>query len=354
MIERFFLRSGVPMVLNTSLNVSEPIVETPEQALRLVSSCGLCALMLDDTLVVSQDEPEPQAAPQAALRFEPTQDRYGTRLALVFGNEAKEGQCPFYRRSECSHCDIGQGEGHAVSAEHHGQRLRWFVHHYRRELPMVSHLVLYNSGSLLNPKEMTPAALDMLLDFAGTLPSLQMLSLDTRELFVTQARLRMLRQRLRSQVALRLILGLESADDEVRLIYLNKRMPQQAIERAVADLAASGDNVGLWISLVFGAPGRRGEHAVDDLLLGVEYGLRLAAEYKLPVDFNVHPFYPSQRSLQVHPDHPRADLGRLAEAIQAAEAVIAERGQSASLFVGWQDEAHDQRQDLRLGERSQR
>ena len=185
MIERFFLRSGVPMVLNTSLNVSEPIVETPEQALRLVSSCGLCALMLDDTLVVSQDEPEPQAAPQAALRFEPTQDRYGTRLALVFGNEAKDGQCPVYRRSECSHCDIGQGEGHAVSAEHHGQRLRWFVHHYRRELPMVSHLVLYNSGSLLNQGD-DPAALDMLLDFAGTLPSLQMLSLDTRELFVTK------------------------------------------------------------------------------------------------------------------------------------------------------------------------
>lgn len=354
LLERFFLRSGVPMVLNTSLNVSEPIVETPEQALRLVESCGLCALMLDDKLVVSQHEPELQAAPQAALRFEPTQDRYGTRLALVFGNEAKDGQCPFYRRGECSHCDIGDGEGQAVSADHHVRRLRWFIHHYRRELPTVSHLVLYNSGSVLNPKELSPHALDSIIDWANTLPGLQMLSLDTREVFVSQERLVLLRQRVRSQVALRLILGLESADDEVRLVYLNKRMPQQAIERAVQALAGCGDNVGLWISLVFGAPGRRGEQAVEDLLLGVEYGLRLAREYKLPVDFNIHPFYPSQRSLRLHPDHPRADLGKLTEALHAAEAVISEHGPSASLFVGWQDEAHDQRQDLRIDERSLR
>lgn len=354
LIERFFLRSGVPMVLNTSLNVCEPIVETPEQALRLVASCGLDALMLDDTLVVSPDEPELSAAPQAALRFEPTQDRYGTRLALVFGNEAKDGSCPFYRRGECSHCDIGEGEGHAVSADHHARRLRWFMHHYRRELPEVRHLVLYNSGSILNPKELSPAALDSILDWANTLPRLQMLSLDTRELFVNKERLISLRERVRPQLALRLILGLESADDEVRLVYLNKRMPQQAIEQAVQALAHSGDNLGLWISLVFGAPGRRGEQAMEDLLLGVEYGLRLARDYKLPVDFNIHPFYPSQRSQLLHPDHPRADLAQLAEALQAAEAVIDASGLTASLFVGWQDEAHDQRQDLRLSERSLR
>lgn len=350
LIERFFLRSGVPMVLNTSLNVQEPIVESPEQALRLVADCGLDALLLDDHLVVKPGEPVPRHAPAAALRFEPTQDRYGTRLALVFGNEAKDGACPYHRRSECSHCDIGAGEGQAVSALEHALRLQWFAYHYRRELPMVRHLVLYNSGSLLNPREMSEAALCGIVDWAAQLPSLHMLSLDTREVFVRRERLAELRKRLPSQVALRVIVGLESADDEVRLIYLNKRMPREAVERAVAEIAASGDNMGLWISLVFGPPGRRNEAASEDLLTGISYSVDLAQRYQLPIDFNIHPFYPSQRSLRMHPDHPRADLALLHDALASARAELAARRSDASLFVGWQDEAHDQRQDLRLGE----
>ena len=350
LLEQFYLRTGVPMVLNTSLNVQEPIVETPEQALRLVAECGLDALLLDDVLVVAKSEPSLAEAPAAALRFEPTQDRFGMRLSLVFGNEAKDGVCPFYRRDECSHCDIGAGEEKAATADSHAQRWNFFAHHYRRELPQVNHLVLYNSGSLLNPKEMSPLALGALCDEAAKLPSLRMLSLDTRELFVQRDRLSALRSRLPAQVSLRIILGLESADEEVRLIYLNKRMPTPAIEQAVAELAASGDNVGLWLSLVFAPPGRRGEAAVTDLVEGIRYGVALAQRHRLPVDFNIHPFYPSKRSLRAHPDHPRADVAQLQLALSAAQTELADLGSDASLFVGWQDEQHDQRQDLRLAE----
>ncbi len=354
LVEQFYLRTGVPMVLNTSLNVQEPICETPAEALRLVQQCGLSALLLDDVLVVAAGEPAVMAAPSAALRFEPTRDRTGVRLALVFGNEAKDGVCPFYRRDECSHCDIGAGEGQAVDAGSHLLRWQWFAHHYRNELPTVSHLVLYNSGSLLNPKEMSPEALEKLCANAAKLPALRMLSLDTRELFVRRERLSALRSRLPQQVQLRVILGLESADEEVRLIYLNKRMPTEKVEEAAAELAASGGGTGLWLSLLFAPPGRRGEAAISDLLDGVRYGVGLAARHKLPLDFNIHPFYPSRRSLRAHPDHPRADLHLLKQALAAAQNELAELGSEASLFVGWQDEQHDQRQDLRLDERALR
>lgn len=350
LIEQFYVRTGVPMVLNTSLNVQEPIVETPAEALRLVTDCGLDAVLLDDVLVVQKSEPALLAAPEAALRFEPTLDRYGVRLALVFGNEAKDGVCPFYRRQECSHCDIGAGEGQAVDAGSHLLRWQWFVHHYRRELPSVRHLVLYNSGSLLNPKEMSTAALGTICEEAAKLPKLRMLSLDTRELFVKRQRLSALRAGLPAQVQLRVILGLESADEEVRLIYLNKRMPTAKVEEAAHELAASGDGVGLWLSLLFAPPGRRGEAAITDLLEGIRYGVRLAARHKLPLDFNIHPFYPSRRSLRAHPDHPRADVRLLDAALAEAKAELAALGSEASLFVGWQDEQHDQRQDLRLDE----
>ena len=95
---------------------------------------------------------------------------------------------------------------------------------------------------------------------------------------------------------------------------------------------------GLWISLVFGPPGRRNEAAIDDLLTGISYSLDLAQRYQLPLDFNIHPFYPSQRSLRMHPDHPRTDLALLHDALAAARAELAARGSDASLFVGWQDD----------------
>ena len=51
----------------------------------------------------------PQYVPEKRLLFAPTVDAYGTRLALVFGNESKSGACPFYGQA-CFHCDIGAGE----------------------------------------------------------------------------------------------------------------------------------------------------------------------------------------------------------------------------------------------------
>jgi hypothetical protein len=97
----------------------------------------------------------PKVAPRAASLFEPVRDRYGWRLALVFGNHAPNGRCPYYPRA-CFHCDIGAGEGSAFDHATNRRRLDWFRDHYRAELDSISHLVLYNSGSILNPREMPP------------------------------------------------------------------------------------------------------------------------------------------------------------------------------------------------------
>ena len=50
-IRAFQERTGIPMVLNTSFNRDEPIVESPEQAVECFMSGGLDALVLEHTLV---------------------------------------------------------------------------------------------------------------------------------------------------------------------------------------------------------------------------------------------------------------------------------------------------------------
>lgn len=57
LVRRFWLKTGVPMLLNTSFNVNdEPLVETPEDALLCMLCTNIDACLLDDLLVTKSEE----------------------------------------------------------------------------------------------------------------------------------------------------------------------------------------------------------------------------------------------------------------------------------------------------------
>jgi carbamoyltransferase len=51
LINEFYKLTGIPMLLNTSFNCQEPIVETPEDAVATFKKCGLDLLVIDNYLV---------------------------------------------------------------------------------------------------------------------------------------------------------------------------------------------------------------------------------------------------------------------------------------------------------------
>lgn len=55
LIDAFREASGVPMVLNTSLNENEPVVCTPQEALDCFLRTSMDLLVLGDTMVSRQD-----------------------------------------------------------------------------------------------------------------------------------------------------------------------------------------------------------------------------------------------------------------------------------------------------------
>ena len=58
LIKRFHAMTGCPMVVNTSFNIrGEPIVCTPEDALRCFLGTGIDALVLEDTLLLKDEQP---------------------------------------------------------------------------------------------------------------------------------------------------------------------------------------------------------------------------------------------------------------------------------------------------------
>ncbi|MFC1706552.1 hypothetical protein ACFL59_06970 [Planctomycetota bacterium] len=304
------------------------------------------------------------AVPPPNQLFQPVWDRRGLRLAIVLGNHAPRGQCPHAAADLCHHCDIGLGEGAQFDTPTNLRRLQLLNEHYRDVLPEVRHLVLYNSGSCLSPRELSIEVLESALNLARALPQLRMVSVDSREAYVRAETLRRLLFLLGRGRELRVILGIESASDEIRCGLLDKRMPKSAIERAVAVIGVVGAELlaetdrgvepdsampGLAVNVVVGVPGTDGASAVRDAVATSAYGLELAERYGMALDVNVHPYYPTRRGLKRFPDHPRCSDETIRKAVAAISAQVGDRG---VVFVGWQDELHDLEQELRVAQLS--
>lgn len=281
----------------------------------------------------------PEIPPMGSL-FEPVTGPRGNRLALVFGNENESGRCPFYQK-QCTHCDLGAGEGIRFTPELNAARLTFFRQHYRAVLSGIDHLVIYNSGSTLNPGELSPATMSGILAFAHALPRCTRVSFDSREPFITPERIGKLVPELRDDQSLGITLGLESQDDTVREKHLAKTLTRVEIDTVFAALASFPGRTTIELNVLFQPPGIVRQAAVDEALATIDYGLVLRDRFGVPVDFNFHPYYPSWKGSLEFPEHPRA----LAEDAIKALILICRRlkaaGGDSRVFVGWNDEGHD-------------
>jgi hypothetical protein len=292
------------------------------------------------------------AAPPAESRFEPARDRYGWRLALVFGNHAPGGVCPYYAAERCFHCDIGAGEGAAFDHTTNRQRLAWFREHEELHLAAINHLVLYNSGSMLNSREMPPELLDEILAFTRSLPSVRVISLDSREAYIRSDTLTRILNVLGSGLTVRPILGIESADDRIRNEVLQKQMPRTAITRVFSDLAALAaalgqGRIGLDVNIVIAGPGTTEESAVDDAVNSARFALTSGALHGVKVDLNLHPYYVGPRGFARFPNHRRCSLATTVRAVSKIVDLARSMATESSLFIGWQDEGHDRQREQR-------
>ncbi len=279
-----------------------------------------------------------------AIQLGPTMDSYGIRLPLVFGNENKNGSCPFWNKS-CTHCDIGAGEGEFTS-EMNNKRLAFLRDYFRGSLPNANHILVFNSGSILNEREMSSRTLDMILEQLSSLPNCQVISLDTRETYVTPAKIKQIRSKVRADQDVRINLGIETQNDNIRLDLLKKTgMTRENIESVFR--RARDYNLGVDINLVFQPPGVTGREAVEEAERTAQYFLGLKSKYGIHGDINFHPYYPSEKGRNYFQNHPRADLRYAKEAIEKIKRGIDNKKSSTKLYIGWDDEGHDQEPGVR-------
>lgn len=292
------------------------------------------------------------AIPEKSTLFNSVSDGYGRRLALVFGNEFRDGRCPFYQ-SQCNHCDIGAGEGIQFNYELNKQRLEFFQDYYVDVLPDIVHLVIYNSGSTLNKLEMSTETLLNIAKYAASLEKCKIVSWDSRESYIKHKNLDIIVSNFRQDQKIKIILGIESQDETIRMVNLRKLMSKEAIEQSFAIASTYQTRVGIEFNIVFQPPEIIGQEAIEEADKTVKYGLTLSQKYQVPIDFNFHPYYPSQKSQSMFPNHPRAKLEDSIQALSIMKQSISEQNSSAKIFIGWQDEDHDREQNKREEELQQ-
>jgi hypothetical protein len=281
------------------------------------------------------------ATPNSSNLFSPVADTYGVRLALVFGNHFTRGRCPFFER-QCWHCDIGAGEGGPFNTQLNKSRLDFFSEHYRSVLPDVAHLVVYNSGSTLNPLELPRDLLGLILAFARSLPRCRAVSFDTREQFVTSGALDVLIRGLRGDQKPRIGLGLETQDDHLRLEVLKKRMLKPLVQAAFRETGRRTGDVGVDINIVVQPPYLTDVFAIAEAVETARFALDTGARWGVPVDINIHPFYVSKIAKRMFPGVSRARQDVTKAAVMEIRRLFLERGAAGQVFIGWQDESHDQ------------
>lgn len=281
--------------------------------------------------------------PTKDLLFGPEEDAYGIRLALVFGNESFQGKCPFYEK-QCFHCDIGKGEGMQFTHAMNRERIDFFKSYYRAVLPKVVHLVIYNSGSILNPKEMSKKTLDCILEFITTMKRCRIVSFDSREIFIRENKLQHILGSLRNDQRIRTILGIESQREAIRIGMLNKMMTSRAIAEALETISKFHGQIGAEMNIIFQPPGLTGKEAIQEVMNTVQYGLRLSRQYGVPVDFNLHPYYRSSIGISKYPNHYGPALKDVIAIAILVKKLIARENITSHVYIGCNREGHDQEQ----------
>jgi hypothetical protein len=168
-------------------------------------------------------------------------------------------------------------------------------------------------------------------------------SLETRERELTEAAVR--RVAVGAGRAVRLVLGLETADDRRRNTVLAKGLPRAAVKRAAAAIGrAAGDlgprRIGLAFNILLGGPGTTPRSAVDDAVATARFALETGREAGVAVDLNLHPYYRSARGQAHFPLHRACPPPAVAQAASAVARLAAKSALPCALFIGTNDEGH--------------
>lgn len=199
----------------------------------------------------------------------------------------------FYTRKcqfGCSYCALPlRSANDPVAVADLNAQIDAVFEQYADELPSLQQLSFGNEGSALDGGRFHRESLDHLLGRLGELPSLELLSIETRPEYVKRGVIEDTQRRVPG-IALDVTVGFETQDDHLRQTVLRKSISRKVMEQRIELLGDLGVRLTSYV-MVKPAPRMTDEDGVREAVATIEYLLERCSRANVDLVAYLTPTY---------------------------------------------------------------
>jgi radical SAM enzyme (TIGR01210 family) len=200
-------------------------------------------------------------------------------------------------------------------------------------------IIISNNGSILDEKTFSTTALIYFIARMNIhCPFISVLSMETRPEYVDLNELEVLSRAMKegsTPTDLELAVGFEAFDDTIRNEHFHKGLELPVFEDMARMMSGYGFRLKVYFMLK-PVPGMSEEQAVEDVVKGLAYLDRIAAEYNIRINMHLNPTY-AARGTPLETEFKNGNY--TPPLLESVHKVLSRaRGKRVSVFVGLYDE----------------
>lgn len=226
LIKEFEKITGIPVVLNTSFNVQEPIVCSPDDAVKTFLRTNIDYLAIGDYLAHKTSTKTSWSGIET-INFE---GKPGKKLMMVL--VSKGCGWAFKGNGPCTMCNFWIQCDKNISSEDIIAQFRNELARYDFKKEQIKEIDIFNSGSFFNDNEIPERARIEIMKAISQFPSVKNVVVESRPEYLKGGKIKKLKKIL-GEKGLEIALGLESSDDFIRETIIKKGFNLKDFENAV-------------------------------------------------------------------------------------------------------------------------
>ncbi len=172
----------------------------------------------------------------------------------------------------CGHLS-GSSKGKYISSENLKKQFDDAMKQY--DFRRYSMLCLYNGGSFLNEHEIPPALRRYMLERINANPHIKRLIIESRANFISKENLEEI-EALLPDTSVEIGVGIETADDTIRELLLNKGVTREQLIQSAEQFRES--KIRLLAYLLVNPPFLTESEAIEDTIRGMEFAHKIGAD----------------------------------------------------------------------------
>jgi radical SAM enzyme (TIGR01210 family) len=288
MIKEFEKITGIPVVLNTSFNVKEPIVCSPEDAVNTYLKSNIDYLAIGD-FIAHKTTTKVSWSGLEDINFGDKKCKKLMTILISTGCEwASKGRGP------CTMCNFWIQYNKNIKSSDIINQFKKEVKKYDFKKEDIREVCIFNSGSFFNdhiiPEKVRSEIMKTIADYT----SVKNVVVESRPEFITEKKVRKLKEILGNK-DLEVAIGLESSDDFIREKIIRKGFTLKEFEKAARILKKAKANLRVYVlikPIIL-----REDESIKDAIKTSKYVFNLGKKLKIETEVQLEPVYVKPPSL---------------------------------------------------------